>query len=107
MDRLCPFLLTCGLYPIRKIGLKAFTERYQNFCKYHGYNFQPCKPEAFFNASKNLVAVVPKDPVYNHLILSNIEQLNTISMQIEQFRRTMNKLALRFRNTASSCPCMA
>ena len=78
---------------VRKIGLKAFTEPYQNFCKHHGYNFQPGKPEELFNASKELIAVVPKDAVYKQLILSNIEQLNTVSKQIEEFRRIMNQLA--------------
>lgn len=28
---------------VRKIGLKAFTERYQAFCKRNGYNFQSGK----------------------------------------------------------------
>lgn len=78
---------------VRKIGLKAFTERYQNFCKHHGYIFQPDKPEELFNASKELITVVPKDPVYKQLILSNIEQLNTVSRQIEKFRYLMNELA--------------
>ena len=78
---------------VRKIGLKAFTNRYQSFCKHHGYIFQPSKPEELFNASKELVAVVPKDPIYKQLILSNIEQLNTISKRIELFRHTMNELA--------------
>ena len=29
---------------VRKIGLKAFTERYEAFCKKHHYNFQKGKP---------------------------------------------------------------
>ena len=78
---------------VRKIGLKAFTERYQNFCRHHGYNYQSGKPEELFNAAREIVAVVPKDPVYKQLILSSIEQLNTISKQIEEFRCTMNELA--------------
>lgn len=78
---------------VRKIGLKAFTERYRNFCLHHGYIFQPDKPEELFNAAKELVAVVPKDPVYKQLILGDIEQLNTASKQIEAFRQTMNELA--------------
>lgn len=78
---------------VRKIGLKTFTERYRNFCKHHGYNFQPGRPEELFNASREIVAVVPKDLVYKQLILSNIEQLDTVSKQIETFRRTMNELA--------------
>lgn len=78
---------------VRNAGLKTFTERYQNFCKHHGYNFQSGKPVELFNASKELVAVVPRDPVYKQLILSDIEQLNTVSKQIEELRHTMNELA--------------
>jgi transposase IS116/IS110/IS902 family./transposase len=78
---------------VRKIGLKAFTERYQSFCKHRSYNFQPRKPEELFNASRELVAVAPKDPVYKQIILGNIEQLNTVSKQIEEFRHKMNELA--------------
>jgi len=78
---------------VRKIGLKAFTERYRNFCRHHGYIFQPDKPEELFNAAKELVAVVPKDAIYKQLILGDIEQLNTVSKQIEAFRHTMNELA--------------
>lgn len=78
---------------VRKIGLKAFTERYQSFCRHHGYNFQSGKPEELFNAAKELAAVVPKDPVYKQLILGSIEQLNTVSRQIEEYRHTMNELA--------------
>ena len=33
---------------VRKIGLKAFTERYQAFCKRNGYNFQSGKPEELY-----------------------------------------------------------
>ena len=78
---------------VRKIGLKAFKERYQNFCQHHGYNFQEEKPAALFEAAKELVAVVPKDPVYKQLIISTIDQLKTVSKQIETFRQLMNQLA--------------
>lgn len=78
---------------VRKIGLKAFTERYQNFCKHHGYIYQPDKPKQLFEAAKELVPSVPKDPVYKQMILSNIAQLDNISKQIEEFRQKMNELA--------------
>ena len=34
---------------VRKIGVKAFTERYRAFCKKHHYIFQPDKPEKLFH----------------------------------------------------------
>lgn len=78
---------------VRKIGLKAFTERYEAFCRKHHYIYQPSKPEELFNASKELVAVFPKEKSYKLLIQQSIQQLNLASAHIEQLRRKMNELA--------------
>jgi len=78
---------------VRKIGLKAFTERYRAFCKRHGYNFQPGKPEELYNASKELVAVFPKDQAYKDLIQAGILQFHTASANVERMRKAMNELA--------------
>jgi hypothetical protein len=51
---------------VRKIGLKAFTERYRSFCKRHGYNFQSGKPEELYNAHREaLTAFAGVDPGVN------------------------------------------
>lgn len=78
---------------VRKIGLKAFTERYRAFCKKHRYNFQPSKPEILFNASRELVAVFPKEKTYKLLIQQSIQQLNLASEHVEQLRKEMDSLA--------------
>ncbi len=78
---------------VRKIGLKAFTERYEAFCRKHHYIYQPSKPEELFNASKELVAVFPKEKSYKLLVQQSIQQLNLASAHIEQLRREMNELA--------------
>lgn len=78
---------------VRSIGLKAFTERYRKFCKRHGYIFQPDKPELLFEASKELVAVAPKDPIYKDMILAGIGQVNLVSAQLEAMRLKMDELA--------------
>ncbi len=78
---------------VRKIGLKAFTERYKAFCRKHHYIYQPSKPEELFNASKELVAVFPKEKPYKLLIQQSIQQLNLASVHIERLRREMNELA--------------
>lgn len=78
---------------VRKIGLKAFTERYEAFCKKHHYNFQKGKPEELFDASKQLVAVFPKEKNYKLLIQQSIQQLNLTSQHIEMLRKEMNALA--------------
>lgn len=69
---------------VRKIGLKAFTERYKAFCKKHHYNFQLGKPEKLFASSKELVAVFPKEKTYKLLIQQSIQQLNLASEHVEQ-----------------------
>ena len=55
---------------VRKAGLKTFTERYQNFCKKHHYNFQPDKP-----------------------IQQSIQQLNLACAHMEKLRQEMDTLA--------------
>jgi transposase len=78
---------------VRKIGLKAFTERYRSFCKRHGYNFQSGKPEELYNASKELVAVFPKEKEYRDMVQMSIKQLNVISANVERTRQEMDRLA--------------
>ena len=78
---------------VRKIGLKTFTERYQAFCKKHHYNFQPAKPAELFLASKDLIAVFPKEASYKLLIQQSIQKLNLASSHVEELRSKMNELA--------------
>jgi transposase len=78
---------------VRKIGLKAFTERYRAFCRKHHYNFQPSKPEELFHASKELIAVFPKEKTYKLLIQQSIQQLNLASEHVELLRKEMDGLA--------------
>ena len=78
---------------VRKIGLKAFTQRYKAFCQKHGYYCCSGKPEELYNAAKELVAVFPKEKAYKDLIQTGIKQLNTASENVEHIRKQMNDLA--------------
>lgn len=78
---------------VRKIGLKAFTDRYRAFCKRNHYNFQPDKPAELFEASKEVAAAFPKEDAYKLLIQQSIEQLNLISSHVERLRKEMDRLA--------------
>ena len=78
---------------VRGIGLSAFTERYRKWCKRHGYNFQPYKPQEIFTGSKGLIAVFPKDDTTKALIKQAIAQLNAVSQVVERIRSEMNRLA--------------
>ena len=46
-----------------------------------------------FNASKELVAVFPKEKPYKDMILAGIHQVNTTSTTVEWIRKEMNRLA--------------
>lgn len=78
---------------VREKGLKAFAERYKSFCKKHHYIFQQDKVEAIYNASKDLVAVFPKDQTYKLMIQQSIQQLRLVSGNVERLRSKMNELA--------------
>ena len=74
-------------------GPKVFAERYQSFCKHHGYDYQPARPEKLYAQAKELVPTVPKDPVYKEMIRDSIAQLNLMSKHVEELRRKMDELA--------------
>lgn len=78
---------------VRKSGIRVFTERYEAFCRRHGYCFQKDKPQKLFDAAKELVAVLPKEPVYKKLVQDSINHLNLLSGQISKLRAEMNRLA--------------
>ena len=77
----------------RKFTLSVFTERYRKFCVRKGYDFHPDKPAQIFEASKELIALLPKDKMTKNLIMQAIEQLNTLSRTIEQLRLQMDQTA--------------
>ena len=78
---------------VRKIGLKAFSERYSAFCKKHHYCVRKNKAQELFEASKDLVTVFPKDSTYKLLIQQQINQVNLLSGQLATIRKEMNELA--------------
>lgn len=78
---------------VRKMSLAAFTQRYQKWCQRNGYNFQPEKPGQILAASKELIAILPKDELSKKLIKQAVEQLNTLSKTVEQLRQCMDQTA--------------
>lgn len=51
------------------------------------------KPQELFDGSRELIAVLPKEPVYKELIQDSIQQLNLASKHVEELRSEMNRLA--------------
>lgn len=78
---------------VSKLSLNAFSERYRAFCKKHGYNYSESRAKQIHDASKQLVANLPKNKDYKDLVHTAIEQLNLESKHVEKLRKDMNDLA--------------
>lgn len=78
---------------VRKCGLKAFKERYRAFCKGKGYNYSEARAKELFDASKEIVAVFPKERIYKDLIEMSIKQLHVLTQSTVRIKNTMNDLA--------------
>ena len=78
---------------VRGMSLNAFTRDYQKWCKRTGYNFSPSKAEEVYEASADLIAVLPKDDMTKMLIRQAVDALNAVSAAVETLRMKMNETA--------------
>ena len=78
---------------VAKISLKAFTERYQKFCKRHGYNFSETTARELHEDARQKFALVPKSDTCKLLVKTAVAQLNAVSSTVETYRAEMNRLA--------------
>lgn len=78
---------------VRKLSLKAFTERYQKFCERHKYYFSEEKAAELYRHAQNVVTLVPKSDVTKMMVKEAVSQLNAISRTVETYRAEMNRLA--------------
>lgn len=78
---------------VRGMGQTAFVERYRKWCRRHGYNFNVGKAAQIHEESKELIAMLPKNPLSKVMVQEAITQLNAVSKTVEVFRKEMNRLA--------------
>jgi transposase len=78
---------------VRSVSQNAFVERYQKWCKRHGYNFSAEKAVEIYVGAKELVPMLPKDACSKLLIQQAADQLTAISAAVETLKDEMNKLA--------------
>lgn len=78
---------------VRSLSQAAFSERYQKWCKRHGYNFSATKAVEIHEGTKDLIAMIPNDSLTKLLIKQAVEQLNACSKSVETIRKEMNQLA--------------
>ncbi len=78
---------------VRNKSLNAFKDHYKNWCGQKGYNYSVQKAEQIYDASKDIIAVFPKDDITKLLILQAVDMLNATSSAVERLRVEMNNLA--------------
>lgn len=78
---------------VSKLTLKAFTARYQAFCKKFSYNVREGKAEQIYNYSREVAPSVRKDDTYKNMVQIAAQQFNQISAAVEHIRDEMNQLA--------------
>ena len=78
---------------VRKQSYNAFSERYQKWCKRHGYFFKQSNAEKVYALVKNAVVLVPKSGVTKVLVQEAANQLSSTSRSVETYRAEMECLA--------------
>ena len=78
---------------VAKLSQKAFVERYQKWCKRHGYNFSEKKAIELYTDAKQKFALVPKSDTCKLLVKEAVSQLNAVSRTVETYRAEMDRLA--------------
>ena len=81
---------------VRKHSVKAFSERYQKWCKRHGYIFKQSNAEEVYSLAKSIVVLVPASQTTKLLVREAANQLTSISRSVETYRAEMNRLASQF-----------
>ena len=80
---------------VRKISLNAFIDHYQKWCKRKKYNFSQAKAEEIYGKAKELIPVLPKDEITKLIIQHAVDQLNSVSITVEELRTLMNETAFK------------
>lgn len=78
---------------VRNMSQSVFVERCRKWCKRHGYNFKAAKAIEIHTEAKELIAILPKNPLSKVMVQEAVTQLNTISRTVEVFRDEMKHLA--------------
>lgn len=78
---------------VRKLSLKAFTERYLKFCQKNKYYFSEEKAAELYRHAQNVISLVPKSDVSKMMVKEAVTQLKSVSRTVETYRAEMNRLA--------------
>ncbi len=78
---------------VNSLSVKAFTEKYHNWCRKSGYKFSADKAFDIYAVSCGNVGLFPKNDATKHIIQSAIFQLNSIEETLSFYRNEMELLS--------------
>lgn len=73
----------------------AFINKYQRWCKKHGYNFRQEKAQAIYTEASECIGVMPMSDTAKLLVEQAVSQLKATSSALAALRREMQELASR------------
>ena len=78
---------------VRSMSLEEFSSSYKSWCKANGYKFSQTKAKEVYEASLDLIAVLPMDKITQILVQQSIDVLNATSKTVEALRLKMDEIA--------------
>ena len=72
---------------------KAFTNKYQRWCRKHGYNFSEAKAHAIHSEANGHIGVMPKSETTKLLVEQAVAQLRATSAALAALKHEMQSLA--------------
>ena len=72
---------------------KAFTNKYQRWCRKHGYNFNEAKAHTIHAEASGHVGVMPKSETIKLLVEQAVSQLRATSAALAALKQEMQSLA--------------
>ena len=72
---------------------KAFTGKYQRWCKKHGYNFSEAKAHTIYTEASGHIGVMPKSETTKLLVEQAVLQLRATSAALAALKQEMQSLA--------------
>jgi transposase len=78
---------------VSKLSKKAFTTKYQKWCKKHGYNFNENKALDIYASARSCVGVMPKTDTAKLLVEQAVAQLRVTAVALATLKQEMQRLA--------------
>ena len=72
---------------------KAFVNKYQRWCRKHGYNFSVEKAHTIYDEASGHIGVMPKSETTKLLVQQAVSQLRTTSVALAALKQEMQSLA--------------